>query len=257
MTNNLYSVRYDERKRRWSVHQDDRCLGTVSLYDNTFHPYNQYFKFHVCDETLYDTVGRTLLEMLIQQSNRSLQYSLMSDDEAMIRLLCDQGFIRKRRCWEFSFERKHLVNVSPMALVRFSQLNEGQYERVKRLIVHQYKTVHESVNPVNQNLSDRECFDILCEKLSMEESFCYENQDAFYYCCVEKDGANVFVTYFGYEGFGENYGDFLMNVCNTLLKKYDTIEFEVDDVNPYAMMMQRWVDFTTDVSYDAYIRVKG
>lgn len=83
-------------------------LGKLTTWENYFHPNTLYISFEnslIPNQKVYIE----LLEAVYNQKQRSLQTSIMSNNDELSNLLLSSNFERKRRCWEFSIEASEFL----------------------------------------------------------------------------------------------------------------------------------------------------
>lgn len=235
-------------------------LGKLTTWENYFHPNNLYISFEnslIPNQKVYIE----LLEAVYNQKQRSLQTSIMSNNDELSSLLLSSNFERKRRCWEFSIEASEFLesnqNNLEIQIHRFKDADAGLFLALKKLIVAIYQETHEIVNPLSSQLTVEECFQIMCEKLSLTHSYYYKIDEQLYFCCIEEVEGQAFISYLGYRGDETLYRAFLIAVFNRLFQTFEVLDFEVDDINEYAMIMEEFYHFRELPSYDAYVLNKA
>lgn len=233
-------LRLEQENDRCTVWQDELCLGTVILYDNSCHMGNCYLKLEL---ECYDTsVSAELFRTVGEVADRPLQMMVGSDDAVLVRFLTAGGFVCKRKCYEVEAGLEDYVGAAPDISLSECGWGEKDYDRCCEMLYDHYLETHRDINPWT---ADYEAFlENLPNTVVYRENggtitalvFVEENEIA--YVC----GTDV-----------EQFTAFASGLISWMFERHETIFFESDDCDWASMALKSLFANQDGTSFDTYV----
>lgn len=189
--------------------------------------------------------AKELFDEFAKDLDKPLQIMLSSEDDEKIELLKAAGFVCKRKCYEVEAKEQDYVGGKGEGKVQYSHIGETVYEQCCERMLDRYLLTHKDINPWSGSEEEfwaelPECVAYFCMDENLT-SFAFVEEEEIAYVC------------------GENLQEFRMFakvLIAEMFGKYETITFEADDCDEFAMELKRMFINQGEESFDTYIRQK-
>lgn len=222
------------------VYQNERCIGSLRLYDNPHHMRNCYVKLEM--DELDTEISAELFEELRRIAGRPLQVMVDSNNAEMIAFLVSGGFVCRRKCYEVEAGLEDYIGGQADAPLEHCRVGEPDYEAACGMLFAHYTETHKAVNPWT---ADYETF---CNELP-EDAIC-SKQGGEIVSLAFVEGNEIAYVCGTYE---KRFTDFARSLVCAVLEKYETICFESDDCDWAAMLLRSLFKNQEETSYDTYV----
>lgn len=223
-----------------TVYTDGNPLGTIAFSINPCHSEHTYLKLDLKD---YETSkAKGLFSALKQKENKPFQVMIDEQEENVISFLCAAGFLCKRKCYEIEASLCEYIGSYTTVKVPFASNDSTIYRECCELMLERYITTHKSISPWTG--SKQQFF----ENLPNQVYYKMENQQIMHFAFVE-DNEIAYV----YGTSGNGFLNFAECLVNDLFLRYDTVCFEADDCDVFAMQLKSLFDLKYCTSYDTYV----
>ena len=219
-------------------------LGTIGLKTNPYH--NQHCYIALDFETYDLANAKTIFDILFEKIKKPLQVMISSEEISTISFLKEAGFLCKRKCYEVEAQKRDYIGGNAEEQLECSQFGESIYEKCRDLMLSRYISTHDTISPWTgtkedfyNNLPDKVFYD-LDDGIVKNFAFVEEAEIAYVY--------------------GTERTDFLVfskELMTLMFKEYDTITFEADDCDEYAMILKSFFINQSNESFDTYILLNG
>lgn len=214
----------------------------IKTYTNKYHQTNLYLVGNLLIKDDY-----TELATLQHQTKKTLQCMVLSTDEVVIKILEFMGFCCVRKCYELEVVEYDLVDTSQSKkadILRFTNRKTPEYMACAYQVYQYYQKTHQPISPLTVTfeqfldiLPNQVCYYMIGEEVT-HLAFVEDNEIAYVY---SNDLAS--------------FKQFALQLVQWLLKKYDTIGFEADNIDEVAMTLKSlFKEPTCSETYDTYIR---
>lgn len=214
----------------------------IKTYTNKYHQTNLYLVGNLLIKDDY-----TELATVQHQTKKTLQCMVSSTDEAVNKILEFMGFCCVRKCYELEVSASDLVETSEFndeSILCFTNRKTIEYMTCAYQMYQYYQKTHQPINPLTATfeqfvdiLPNQVCYYMMGEEVT-HLAFVEDNEIAYVY---SNDLAS--------------FKQFALQLVQWLLKKYDTICFEVDNIDEVAMTLKSlFKEPTCSETYDTYIR---
>lgn len=232
-------------------------VGVGSLSMNDFHPHREYLKVFVHPEKREIGIGRDIFEALYTQSaQKKFQAAISSKDVVAVSFLESCGFNLARKCYTLQLKNDNLIINTQYPTIQ--ELSIARQNDVFALQFDNYREFHHAINPLNERVSFHEWKEIVCDGLALNQSYALlrdEEVEAYVLCFEGEESDQIEIGYVGGRDISalETYEVFYKDVANQLIKVFDVVEIEADDVDPYASALLNQYAYDRSDSWDAYI----
>lgn len=233
-------IRLEQENEYYIVWQDDLRHGTVSLYDNPGHMGNRYVKLAL---DRYDTaISVELFRLLREIAGRPLQAMVSSCNVEQVLFLIAGGFVCKRKCYEVEASAEDYVGEQSDVPLSKTNRGEAAYDRCCEILFNHYVETHRAVNPWTAGY--KVYLEELPETVAYQEldgritalAFLEENEIAY----VVGTNKSVFL-------------DFASSLVTEMFEHYETILFESDDCDWWAMALKSLFANQDETSFDTFV----
>lgn len=189
--------------------------------------------------------AKELFDEFAKDLDKPLQIMLSSEDTEKIEILKAAGFACKRKCYEVEAKEQDYVGGKGEGKVQYSHIGENVYEQCREQMLNRYILTHKYVNPWSGSKEE-----FWAELPRCVACFCVaENPISFAFV---EDGEIAYV-------YGENLQEFRVfakALIAEMFDTYETITFEADDCDEFAMGLRSMFANQGEESFDTYIRQK-
>lgn len=215
-------------------------IGTIALTINPLHNRNLYLSLNL---NSYDAnYSRPVFEKLMNDTTHSLQVMISSDNKQIIDFLITGGFECKRKCFEVEGTPETFLYPVNNVDILIARKNTAIYKSACELMYNRYIDTHKSISPWTGSYSD------FCD--SLPDCIAYDTEGGVLNNFAFLEGNEIAYVCGNNSDF---FRTFAINLVSCLLSKYDTVIFEADDCDEYAMMLKLLFTNELDRSYDTYI----
>ncbi len=226
---NIFNVTYDEKS-----------IGEIELYNNTFHEQNQYLKLDLQE---YNCLwSNRLFSLLRNQIGKPLQVMSPSENVEQRNFLLAGGFVCRRKCYEMEVSQKDLVASTNAVPLKIAHSEEPEWTDCAKIMFDYYKGTHGTINPLTV---DMEAF---CNILPKEVLFQEMDGEIKHVAFIEENE----IAYIGSFDVS-SVKVFAESVVSVLFNEFETIVFECDDCDIVAMTLRQLFSAEIEESYDTYI----
>ena len=222
------------------VYQRERSIGSLRLYNNPCHTRNCYIKPEL--EQLNTEISAELFKKLREMEDRPLQVMVESDESELIAFLRSGGFTCRRKCYEVEACREDYIGGQKATHLDYCRNGEPDYEKAARLIYAHYVETHRAVNPWTAD------FEAFCGELPEEVICSSRGGEVVSAAFIEK---NEIAYVCGADE--ESFEAFARSLVCAMLEKHETICFESDDCDQWAMRLRSLFKNQEETSFDTYI----
>lgn len=214
----------------------------IKIYTNKYHQTNLYI---VGD--LLTKEDDTALATLQHQTQKTLQCMTSSTNEQVISVLDFMGFCCVRKCYELEVSAHDLVEISECNnenILCFTNEKTIEYDVCAYQMYQYYQQTHQPINPLTST------FEQFVDMLPNQVCYYLTGGEVTHVAFIE-DNEIAYV----YSNHLVSFKQFALQLVQWLFKKYDTICFEVDNVDDVAMLLKSlFKDCASSETYDTYIR---
>ncbi len=215
------------------------ALGTVHTHRNEFHGRNCYLKAEL---TRYDFDPAPFFAALYAEKGRPLHTMAPHPNREMAEFLVRGGFALRRRCFLMKVTAADLS--APVREIPLEEYETGspEYGEACRLLYAQYARDHAPISPLTAD------FDRFCSVLPAR-ILCVKGADGgiLHYAFPEENE----IAYVGSEELS-SFPAFAEGLLGRMFARYDTVEFEADDVDPVATSLRARFTTGDGFSLDTY-----
>ena len=214
-------------------------LGRILFESNSFHEGNRYLTLELID---YNHVyAREIFETLHHKCGKNLQVMLSSSETKITNFLISAGFKRRRRCFEVEATQNRSPISIPSISLYTSTKGEELYMIACEIMYQRYIESHKAISPWTGSYNDFLSVmpeTIVCDNADFPNNFAFiEDNEIAYVCGNSADSFRLFAE----------------NILAHMFEEHETVFFEADDCDEYAMLLKTLVGNTAEESYDTYI----
>lgn len=235
--------------------ENGEMIGFALLGLNEHHPHNDYILIGVSPPHRRCGVGSALLRTLISLSKKDLQVGLYDTNIEGIAFAEKWGFIRKRSSYCFALSSEEIPKVeSTLGLCRLAEARSLEWKNIFTEVYRNYVDTHEKINPLRKDKPWEEALQELVRGVSSVYSYYQYENGKLAYCIVSTSENTAFLYYCG--GTMEDTAKlvFFSKVLSRLAKEFEVLDFELDDVDPSAMLLYSLLPKRDYPAYYTYIR---
>ena len=215
-------------------------VGTVSFKSNPYHKKHCYLELEFVSFEGIDAI--TVFEKLKIRIKKPLQVMVSSEEQKIISFLKKAGFKCKRKCYEIEAQKKDYIGGEKEEKLFVAQAGENIYKRCCDMMLGRYITTHDAINPWTgtkedfyNNLPDKVFYNVVNGNIK-NVAFVEDNEIAYVYGTDKVE-----------------FSAFAEVLLTEMFKEHDTITFEADDCDEYAMILKSLFINQLDESFDTYI----
>lgn len=224
----------------FTVFCNEKSIGKIELYSNSFHKQNQYLRLQLSE---YETAWAVPLFSHIQKTvKKPLQVMVLSTDAEQVKFLLAGGFVCKRKCYEIDVTAKELILRSEVTPINAAEKGVPEYDMCCRLLFDYYKQTHAEINPLSADYI--EFCECLPEKVLYQS--CFGN--TMHFAFVEENE----IAYIGSTNVN-SIQSFAESLVQMLFSDYERICFECDNSDAAAMRLKGLFKAEILESFDTYI----
>lgn len=214
----------------------------MEIYTNKFHNNNIYIKI-----TEPEKVSPGELEEILDKYQKPIQIGIYSDQNYLVGLLIQSGFMKKRSTYELEVKatdlkkplEDHTINLE------IAEIGSDFYNKSARLLYDYYKITHREVNALTVD------FEEFCQVLPKKVIF-YKKDSKIIFASFKEENEIAYLA-----GFNLTEADAFLNALLAFMFNYnEEIFFEADDTDPLATILRDKFMEKSDLSYDTYIKYK-
>lgn len=189
--------------------------------------------------------AKELFDEFAKDLDKPLQIMLSSEETEKIEILKAAGFVCKRKCYEVEAQEQDYIGGSGEGKVQYAHAGEVMYEQCCERMLERYISTHRAINPWSGS----------------KEDFCAELPESVTYFCMDEEPTSFAfveeeeIAYVHGEDLQE-FRAFAKVLIAEMFDKYETITFEADDCDKFAMELRSMFTNQDEESFDTYIRQK-
>ncbi len=222
------------------VYIGDKYNGSIKYSSNLYHNGHYYLKLQLQN---YDTeVAEEVFFLLSQRLDKPMQVMVSSKDEEIISFIQTAGFRCRRKCYEIEACVQDYIGKIAIETLSFAAIGHAIYEKCCEIMLDRYISTHKAINPWTGTKED--FFKMLPKMVFYEmeknriKNFAFvEDNEIAYVCGVDRAGFVLFAQ----------------NLITEIFKQNESIIFEADDCDEYAMELKNLFASQSDESFDTYI----
>lgn len=256
-----YIPKISSTKYTLLLFEEQNIIGIGSIWDNFIHPYRDYISIYIDPNKRYKGLGQLLFQELQKRCKlKKLQTAFDSDNTNAICFAKKCGFrlARKTYCYDVSRENLKPLNYNCVGeIIKVSNLTKAQLEDVIIMQYKDYKTNHQGINPLNENMKIEHWKEIIFKDVEKNDSYVLlKNSDIVaYFLCYEGDETSIEVGYTGNRCSNiKEYKAFLYEVIIQLFNSYNKIYLEIDNCNKSTNILGELFSYNPSLSWDTYIK---
>ena len=223
-----------------NIYIDDTYIGNIIYSINSYHNGHYYLKLQLQH---YDTgVAKELFDLIAKELDKPLQIMISSEEKDVISFIQWAGFTCKRKCYEVEATIHDYIGNKSKETLSCATVGDALYERCCEIMLDRYIATHKGINPWTG--TKEEFFTLLPKTVFYEMddetirnlAFVEDNEIAYVY----GEDKNKFVS-------------FMQKLIIEMFEQNETIVFEADDFDEYAMELKTLFDNQSEESFDTYI----
>ena len=180
--------------------------------------------------------------MISKKLDKPLQIMISSEEKDVISFIQKAGFNCKRKCYEVDASVQDYIGKKTKETMSFAIDGDTLYDRCCEIMFDRYIVTHKGINPWTG--TKEEFFTLLPKTVFYEMdnetirnlAFVEDNEIAYVY----GEDKNKFVS-------------FMHKLIIEMFEQNETIVFEADDCDEYAMELETLFDNQSEESFDTYI----
>lgn len=189
--------------------------------------------------------AKDIFQEFAKDLDKPLQIMLSSKETEKIAILKAAGFTCKRKCYEVEAKVHDYVGGNGEGEVQWSRAGEVVYEQCCERIFERYILTHSAINPWSGREED------FCAELPESVAYFYMDEKPTSFAFVEEEE----IAYVCGESVQE-FRAFAKALIAEMFDKYESITFEADDCDEFAMELKSMFANQDEESFDTYIRQK-
>ncbi|NEW65572.1 GNAT family N-acetyltransferase [Carnobacteriaceae bacterium zg-84] len=230
--------------------EQEKVIGTGVIGRNPYHPYCDEIFIFVENAHRRKGVGTSLLKRLEKYSSQTLKCSVYSDEDVAVSFLQKNGFKRRRQCFEYDTSLA-LLCLSPK--VDIVSCGSAIPAILLEQLYIDYSKNHEQVSPMSNLITKQDWYDVFLKDVTTH--YCYYTLDTSAYVIAEQvDEKTIAICYIGGTLSKPDMLDFIETVLYTYQQTFDVLFVEIDSTDMRALLLQQFVGYSTQPSYDAYLK---
>lgn len=189
--------------------------------------------------------AKDIFQEFAKELDKPLQIMLSSEETEKIAILKAAGFTCKRKCYEVEVKSHDYIGGNGECKVQWSRVGEVMYEQCCERMLERYISTHRAINPWSGSKED-----FYAELPESVVYFCMDGKPTSFAFVKEEEIAYV---------CGENaqeFRAFAKALIAEMFDKYESIMFEADDCDEFAMELKSMFTNQDEESFDTYIRQK-
>ena len=219
---------------------NEECIGSIGYSINPYHNRHYYLKLHLLR---YDIgIAKEIFALVSSRLNKPLQVLLESTEKEIISFIQEAGFCCKRKCFETKAIKQDYVGETTADSLSHVTKGNAIYEACCDIMLDRYIATHERINPWT---GTKESFSMLLPQIVFYErdngkiknfAFAEDNEIAYVYG-TDRD----------------SFTNFAQRLITEMFKENETILFEADDCDEYALELRKLFTNQSEESFDTYI----
>ena len=215
----------------------------IKVKINPLHNANYYLDVNF--EGINIENAKEVFEKFAKDLDKPVQIMLSSGETERIAILKAAGFVCKRKCYEVEAQEQDYIGGKGEGEVQYSHAGEVVYEQCRERMLNRYILTHKDINPWSGSKEE-----FWAELPKCVAYFCTDGNLTGFAFVEDEEIAYV---------YGENVQEFrafAKVLIAEMFGKYDSITFEADDCDEFAMALKRMFTNQDEESFDTYIRHK-
>lgn len=233
-------VRLDFEEGYSSVNIEGKCIGRIEYLTDPYHNSHYYLKLQL---QYYDIgVAKKIFDLLSEKLDKPMQVMISSEEECVVSFIQAAGFVCRRKCYEIeAFDQDYIGRMTKERLP-LAMIGNDAYEDCCEMMLNRYISTHKAINPWTGTKED--FFKRLPKTVFYEmdndkiKSFAFvEENEIAYVCGVDRVAFLLFAK----------------NLLTELFRQNETVVFEADDCDEYAMELKTLFTNQPEKSFDTYV----
>ena len=217
-----------------------KSLGEIHISHHPYHSKTAHLTLALNSYTQH--YSHAIFTELRKITNLPLQIALSSIENEIIDFLLAGCFVCKRKCFEVEASASDYIGSNASIPLSFVNRCDDLYETCCRMMFDRYIETHNAISPWTgtfENFCEHLPKSVICSNVNSEiKAFAFiEENEIAYLCGTDKESFPI---------FGQA-------VISHLLCKYDSVCFEADDCDEYAMICKSLFINQPDDSFDTYL----
>lgn len=236
----MISVQLDFNDDILNISINGKCIGNIGYSTNPYHNGHYYLKLHLQQ---YDVrVAKAIFSLISSRMDKSLQIMLSSTENEIVSFIQEAGFCCKRKCYQIEALKQDYIGEKTVEPLSYATKGNSAYIACCEMMLDRYIATHKDINPWT---GTKEAFFALLPQVVFYErdidriknfGFVEDNEIAYVY------GTDRIA-----------FINFAQRLITKMLEKSETILFEADDCDEYALELRKLFTNQSEESFDTYI----
>lgn len=236
----MVNVQLDFNDDIINININGECIGSIKYSINPHHNGHYYLKLHLHK---YDIgIAKEIFASVSSRLDKPLQMMLESTEKESVSFIQEAGFCCKRKCYETEALKQDYVG--EMTAESLSRATKGNsvYEACCDIMLDRYIVTHNRISPWT---GTKTSFFMLLPQIVFYE----QDGDKIKNFAFVEDNEIAYV--YGTDRI--SFNNFAQRLITELFKENETILFEADDCDEYALELRKLFANQAEESFDTYI----
>lgn len=222
------------------VYITDRYMGNIVYLINPYHNGHYYLKLQL--QHYYIGEAKELFALISKKLDKPMQIMISSEEKEVISFIQYAGFTCKRKCYVIEATVQDYIGEKTKETLSFATDVDTLYDRCCEIMFDRYISTHKGINPWTG--TKEEFFKMLPKMV-----YCEMDNDRIRTLAFVEDNEIAYV--YGVEK--NEFAIFIQKLIIEMFQQNDTIVFEADDCDEYAMELKKLFINQSKESFDTYI----
>lgn len=234
------NVQVDFNEGYLNVNINGKCIGSIEYSTNPYHNRHYYLKLQLKN---YDIgIAKELFDLISLKLDKPMQIMLSSIEKEIVSFILAAGFCCKRKCYEMEVSTKEYIGEKIEESLLCAVVGDAVYRECCEIMFNRYIITHKGVNPWT---GQKEDFFMMLPKVVFYEMF---NNKIMNFAFVED---NEIAYVYGTDKI--EFITFAQSLITKIFAQNETIMFEADDCDEYALELRKLFVNQSEESFDTYI----
>lgn len=234
------NVQVDFNEGYLNVNINGKCIGSIEYSTNPYHNRHYYLKLQLKN---YDIgIAKELFDLISLKLDKPMQIMLSSIEKEVVSFIQTAGFCCKRKCYEIEASTEEYIGEKIAESLSCAMVGDIVYGECSEIMFDRYISTHKRINPWTGKKAD---FFMMLPKVVFYEmvndriknfAFVEDNEIAYVYGTDKIE----FIT-------------FVQSLITEIFAQNETILFEADDCDEYALELSKLFVNQSEESFDTYI----
>ena len=236
----MANIQLDFNDNIFNINLNGKYIGSIEYTINLYHNKHYYLRLHLQQ---YDIgVAKEIFAFISSRLDKPLQIMLSSIEKEKVSFIQTAGFCCKRKCYEIEASAQEYIGEKIPSALSYAIKGSAVYEECCNKMLDRYMITHMRINPWTGTKED--FFALLPQVVFYER-----DNDGIKNCAFVADHEIAYV----YGMVRTAFIDFAQRLITELFTQNETILFEVDDCDEYALELKNLFAKQLEESFDTYI----